>query len=272
MKSKKKSRNLKIVIVAVIILLIFLHFINVINPVENYIFSSLFSFQGNTYSFFSKLKYSFINFQEAQKLKQENQQLKAEINDLLVENVKWHNFELENNKLREILNFKNETNQELVLVKVIGKDLNKDNTLIINQGKASGLGVGMPVIVGNGIIIGKIIKVNENNAVVLLLTDTQSKVAISVPSSNKTAGLAQGEFGLSIKVEYIPQDLEINENDLIITSGLESLIPRGLVLGKINRILSQENDLFKTVSINPLVDYTELVILAVINNQNIEND
>jgi len=76
--------------------------------------------------------------------------------------------------------------------------------------------------------------------------------------------LAKGEFGLSIKVELVPQDFDLKEGDLIITSGLEKDIPRGLIIGKVNRIISYENELFKSATINPLVDYGEITIISII--------
>lgn len=264
MIEKKKNRKIKFYILAVIILLIFLHYLGVLAKPETYILQGLTDYQYKSYNFLTKLKFSFINYQEAKAFKRENQELKEQLNQLTYENSQLNIYKLENEKLKAMLDYFQDNEFAHLTAKVIGKDINKDNTLIINRGSNHGIKEGYPVVVDDGIIIGKIIEVKGNISTILLLTDNLSQLAISTLSSNKTTGLAQGERGLSIKVELIPQNLEIKEGDLMVTSGLEENIPRGLVIGKVNRMISHENDLFKSVTISPLVDYEEITFLSVI--------
>lgn len=272
MLEKKKSRLIKFYVLAVIILLIFFYYLGFLAKGEKYFLNFLSQIQNNTYSFLTKLNYSFINYQEAQYLKKENSELKRQYNELVYVNSQLSQLESENERLRNILNFHEEQEFNYLVAKVIGRDFNRVNTLIINKGKQGGLKEGYAVVVDQGIIIGKVIETKDNVAIILLLTDKLSQLAVSTISNNKTTGLAQGEFGLSIKVELIPQNIEIKEGDVIITSGLESNIPRGLVIGQVNRIISQENDLFKSVTIRPLVDYDEITILSIIIPNNFQDD
>jgi len=257
-----------IYLVAVIILLIFLHYLKILTKFENYIFNFVAEGQNQTYTFFTKLKYSFVNYQEAQALKKENVDLRHELDQLTYENSQLSAYKQENEKLRTALSFKEDKGYDLLLVKVIGRDPNRANTLIINKGQEDHVYEGYPVIVDNGLIVGKIISSSDHMSTILLLTDQLSELAVSVLTSDKTTGLAQGEYGLSIKVSLIPQDLPIKEGDLMITSGQEKNIPRGLVLGKINRIISHENELFKTATISPLADYEEITIVSVVLPKN----
>ncbi len=272
MDKKKKNRLIKFYILAVIILLIFLYYLGFLFKGESSFLKAFSNLQGDSYSFFTKLKYSFINYQEAQDLKQENDQLKQELNQLSYENSQLITYKLENDKLRAMLNFFEDQNYDYITARVIGRDLNRSNTLLINKGKNDGIFEGYPVVVDQGVIIGKIAEVKDSLATILLLTDQASQLAVSTLSSNKTTGLANGEFGLSIKVDLIPQDIEIKQGDLLVTSGLEKFIPRGLILGKVNRITSQENDLFKSATINPMVDYNQITVLSVIIPKDAEND
>ncbi len=272
MDKKKKNRLVKFFILAVIILLIFFYYLGVLFKGENYFIGFFSDLQNDSYTFFTKLKYSFINYQEAQQLKTENDQLKQELNQLSYENSQLVGYKLENDKLRSMLNFFEEQNFDYVMGKVIGRDLNRVNTLIINKGKNDGIQAGYAAVVDQGVIIGKVAEVKDNLLTILLLTDQASQLAVSTLSSNETTGLAKGEFGLSIKVDLIPQDIGIRQDDLLITSGLEKFIPRGLILGKVNRIISQENDLFKSATINPLVDYNQITILSIIIPKDYTND
>jgi rod shape-determining protein MreC len=264
MLEKKKNRYIKAILIAVVILLIFLHYLGVLARVENSIFEFLGNIQNGGYTFLTKLKYSFVNYQEAQNLKRENSQLKEEVNILLYKNSELISYKDENEGLRSLLNFVAEKEFDYQVAKVIGKDINRANVIIINKGKLNKIDLNFPVVVDNGIMIGKIIGVKDNLAEVLLLTDKLSQVAVSTISANKTTGLAEGEYGLSIKMSLIPQDLEIKEGDIIITSGKENNIPRGLIIGKINRLISQENELFKSATISSTINYDELTIVSVI--------
>ncbi len=272
MIEKRKNRKIKIYILAVIILLIFFYYLGFLAKPEYYTLRVVTDLQHKTYTFLTKLRFSFINYQEAQAFKSENEKLKSELNQLIYENSQLKSYKLENEKLKELLNYFQENEFDYLTAQIIGRDMDKDNTFLINMGSQQGIKEGYPVVVDNGIIIGKIIAVKDNLATVLLVTDNLSQLAISTIETNKTTGLAQGEFGLSVKVDLIPQDLDINENDLIITSGLEKNVPRGLILGKVNRIISHENDLFKSVTISPLVDYEEITFLSVIIPKFSKND
>jgi len=264
MLETKKNKYIKFYIAAVIILLVFLHYLGFLSVPENFVMNMLSNAQNTSYVFLTKLKYSIVNFQEAQNLKKENIEQKEEINQLTYEVSQLEQLEQENEKLRQIIDYKKDKDFDLITGKVISRDLNRANTLIINRGEFDGLKPGFPVIVDNGIIIGKLIDVRKNTSTILLLTDQFSQLAVSSVNSNKAIGLAKGEFGLSIKVELIPQDLSIKEDDLIITSGMEQNIPRGLIIGRVNRIISYENELFKSATISPLADYGEITLLSVV--------
>ena len=264
MIEEKKNRLIKFYLLAVIILLIFLHYLGALRLVEDLFLTSLSGVQSQSYTFLTKLKYSFVNYQEAQNLKKENLQLKDQVSDLLYENSQLNVYKLENEKLRGILNFFQGKNFNYAAASVIGRDLSKANTLIINKGRQDGIEAGYPAVVDDGVIIGKVSDVKDDLATILLITDNFSQLAVSTISSNKTTGLAKGEFGLSLQVELIPQDLDLKEGDLIITSGLENNIPRGLILGKVNRIVSHENELFKSATLNPLVDLSEITVLSIV--------
>jgi len=272
MLEKQKNQKIRLLIVAVILLLIFLHYLGSLNFIERYFVNYIIEVQGNTYSFLSKLKYSFINYEEAQNYKKENEQLKIQINELIYSNSQLQQYQVENEKLRSILGFLEQNQAQVNMASVIGRDLVRPNTLIINKGSKDGVKPGQAVVVDNGIIIAKVIEVKNNISTVLLLTDKLSQLAVSTLTVSKSTGLAEGEYGLSIIVRYIPQDVEVKENDLIITSGVETNIPRGLVIGKVNRVISHDNDLFKSVTITPLVDYSQVSFVGLIIPKQYNNE
>ncbi|MBU0619941.1 rod shape-determining protein MreC, partial [Patescibacteria group bacterium] len=79
-----------------------------------------------------------------------------------------------------------------------------------------------------------------------------------------TMGIIEGEFGLTIKMDFIPQNKRINNEDIVITSGLEKNIPKGLVIGKITRINKNNNEVWQNAIIEPLADLDNLIIVSVL--------
>ena len=136
--------------------------------------------------------------------------------------------------------------------------------MIINIGSNAGVKEGLAVISEEGLFIGKIYDVNYDFSTVLLVTDNHSKVAASILNKDKTIGIIEGKYGLSCKMNLIPQNEEIQENDLLITSGLETNIPQGLVIGQVDRVENVEGDLFKSASIKLLLDLNKVKIVSVL--------
>ena len=89
-------------------------------------------------------------------------------------------------------------------------------------------------------------------------------MAVTANNSDHSIGLAEGNLGLSIKLNYVSQSETLNINDMIITSGLEPDIPRGLAVGRINFINQEVNDIWQDVNAEALFDVNNLSIVSVI--------
>ncbi len=79
-----------------------------------------------------------------------------------------------------------------------------------------------------------------------------------------TSGLAQGKYGLLTEVDLVSLDQKIEINDFVITSGLEEKVPRGIVLGRVNKIESGTNKLFQRLFLDSPIKTDELRIVGVI--------
>ena len=122
----------------------------------------------------------------------------------------------------------------------------------------------MPVIINNGVIVGKVVEVFDYTAIVRLLNDHASQVAATVRNQDGTVGVVQGEFGLGVKMDLIPENEEVAIGDLVITSGLEEKVPRGLVIGLIENVFGSDEDIFKTATVKLPIDFTKLNMISVI--------
>lgn len=188
----------------------------------------------------------------------------AELNVCVAEDTKIRLLEDENALLRDELHFfkKNETH---VGAEVIGRDLDPlGTTIIINRGAADHVAINQPVIVGNGLLIGKIVRVDARTSVVRLLSDYESKVAATVLNRDKSLGLVEGGYGLTVKLDLIPQNEVIRPGDTIITSGLESGIPRGLVIGAVEVVEKKPQEPFQQAILKTSADLHNITVVSII--------
>lgn len=182
-----------------------------------------------------------------------------------IADVKIKDLEQENNELRKQLGFFHRRNFTHVTANVVG--LNSDNVekmIIINAGERDGLKEDQPVIVGDGVIIGTIAKVEKDISMVRLINDNQSKVAATLLNKDGSLGVVEGGYGLSIKMNFIPRNEVVLVGDKVITSGLEENIPRGLLVGEVAVAENEAYQPFQQAVLTPAVDLSKLFIVSVL--------
>jgi len=266
MKSIKIKRI--IFFVAIIVLLIFLHFSKIFSPVENKIYTILNNLSIKFYSLNISVRNIYDRQIEKKDLIDANKKLSKKVQKLLVENSRLKKLGEENSKLRQHLRFFDKNDKKYVLANVISRKTivdsnNNDITITINKGEESGIKEGYPVI-DNGVIVGKINKVEANISHITLITSSNCKLAATIQNADKTIGIIEGELGLTINMNFIPQVEEIDKGDLIITSGLEKNIPRGILIGEITSINNSSNEIWQQAIVEPLVDFNSLIVVAVL--------
>ncbi len=112
----------------------------------------------------------------------------------------------------------------------------------------------MPVVVGEGIVIGTIFTVHSHESTILPITHPSTRIASSVLNEQRTIGIIQGSANLSLQLTLIPRSELLAPNQVVITSGVQSLIPRGLILGVITEVHSNPSDIFQSADIRLLAD------------------
>jgi len=248
-----------------IFLLVIFHYINLFNPIEGYIIKLLSPIQEKTYSMVLGAKEFKTNWINKRDLIEENKALEQKLKELKVDRSKVNSLESENKLLKDELRFIKESQLNTVTAKIItGVSDSLSKSVVINHGSDSGIEKGMAVISGDGIMIGKIYEVYSDHSKVLLLTDNKSRVAATIQNLDKTTGLVEGQFGLSFSMTNIPQDQEITEGDLIVSSGLEGKIPKDLLIAQVDSINQVESEIFKTALLSPIVSLDNLSYVLVI--------
>lgn len=208
---------------------------------------------------------TFAFFENRSGLLAELEVLRNQVQRLSEAQIEATLLRMENQELRELLAFKKRTGYATVSANVVGLLPEIDaQGLILDRGESDGLASGMPVVTGNGLLIGELYNVTAHSSAVLLLTDPRSSIAATLGNAPGTHGVVTGGKGFGMRMELIPQQDTVAVGDLVFTSGLESDVPRGLAVGIVMNVTAEERKPFQTATIRPLEEYNKLLTVAII--------
>lgn len=191
---------------------------------------------------------------------QENKALKEQIGKLLSENARLRKDLAETRALVSQALHLDPSTYRLTVARPVGAG----RYLKIDQGKNAGIQTGEAVIFNDN-FVGRIMQVEEKGANVQLLSDPDSKVAaFSQGLESRAKGILIGQFGNEILMDKILHEEKINEGDLVYSEGTEGFLPRGLILGRVTKILEQPTQVFKQAKVKPVFDIRDLEVVFVI--------
>jgi len=176
-----------------------------------------------------------------------------------VDYVKLRSLEEENRQLRVMAKFLSSTGYDHIGARVIARHI---------QGKSAavliGLEKGMAVIVGDGVLVGKITLLNRRLATVTLISDERSRVAAAPLGSNKLFGMVEGLGNGISRLTLVPQSEPLKRNDIVVTAGTEEKIPANLAIALVDEVKGQPTDPFKTATLLPLARLDQLSLVTVL--------
>ena len=201
-------------------------------------------------------------------LQNENDELKQKNNDLEEKLREFESVKAENQTLKEYMKLTEKySDYKTVGADVISRDIsNYSKTIVINAGKNSGIKENMPVIASEG-LVGFVISATDNTAKVQTIVDSSSNTS-SVISSSKESVICKGmlEGKNELKAVYIPTDAQIASGDSIETSGLGGIYPKGIFIGKVNKVINGSNINDRYAIVDTGVNFNKLDTVLVITN------
>jgi len=180
----------------------------------------------------------------------ENRALSEEIVYLRGEMRMARELERDNQMLRDSLEFVRRFPNRLISCEVVGRDSTGWwQTIRLDKGTSSGVAEGRAVITPEG-LIGRTVSVSERTADVLLLSDSSCKVSVRLSRSG-AFGVVSGlgsKPGVqpACRMDYLLRDADVQEGDEIVTSGMGGLFPKGLIVGRVQRVEVHEGGLYLT--------------------------
>jgi len=196
-----------------------------------------------------------------------NTGLRQEIQFLILENQQLREHFLENQRLKELLDFKQQFEYTLLPAKTIGRDPSSwFKTILVNRGTSAGVTRGSGVISPQG-VVGTVIDTALHSSKVLLISDQNSTVDIIVKRS-RVRGILEGQDETVCRVNYIVKKEDVLPGDEIITSGLNAVFPGGILIGSVVETSNNPDGFFKHVAVAPAVDFSKLnEVLIVMKTQ-----
>ena len=197
-------------------------------------------------------------------LRQRNAELEAEVSNLQAQVIQLQQQVGETDILAALVDFSLARSENTYkAAAVIGRDPSPFlHYIIINAGSNDGVLRGMPVVTDQG-LIGRIDAVIADAARVQLITDPASKVNVRLQNAETEASLVGSVTG-DVTLELIPQDINIQQGDLVLTSGLGGGYPPDLIIGQVVNVRSRDFDLFQQATVQPVVDFNRLQIVLII--------
>lgn len=236
---------------------------NVLNPIQKYLYLG-----GQRVS-------NFLGFvSNISTTKKENELLKIENIELENKLIDYDSVKSENERLKEMLDFKAEYDQDekkydYLGANIIGKGSgNWFDVFIIDKGSNQNVKKYYPVISGTG-LVGQVMDVGPNWSKVLSIIDEKSRVN-AVVSRIGDLGIIQGVSGFSddrnCKMMYLPANSSVQKGDMVVTSALSKFFPQNIKIGTVVEINDDTAEFGKSVTIKPAVDFRKLEEVFIITN------
>ncbi len=210
-------------------------------------------------------------YEENKRLKERLEEfgtLKAEVTELNVENARLLKLVKKQDDLRKY---------DPIQANVIARNPDQwEEKLILNQGSNDGVKVNMAVLTAQG-LVGKIVQTTPKTAEVELLSTNNTNYRVSATIANKkkeTNGLIEGydrKNGLLI-MKRIDSELSVKKGDKVTTSGLGGIFPKGILLGEVTKVETDDYGLTKSAYIKPAADFTMLDHVVIAKRSSISVD
>jgi rod shape-determining protein MreC len=215
---------------------------------------------------FVALQDFFTSPRDIASLRQRNAELEGEVAELQAQVIQLQQEVGETEILAALVDFSRARSENSYkAAAVIGRDPSPFlHYVIINVGSNDGILRGMPVVTNQG-LIGRVEAVIADAARVQLITDPASSVNVRLQNAETEASLVGSVTG-DLTLELIPQDINVQPGDLVLTSGLGGGYPPDLIIGQVGNVRSRDFDLFQQATVQPVVDFNRLEIVLVIIN------
>jgi rod shape-determining protein MreC len=190
-------------------------------------------------------------------VRRENETLRGRIASVEEENLQLREALVASGRLERIAEMRDEFEIPMLPAELVGLDVSAwFRSALVDRGRQHGVLSGMPVINEQG-LVGLVTATSRSAAKLMLLIDRQSAVDAVVQRS-RSRGIVRGSQGETLEFEFVVRDGDVQPGDVLVTSGLGGVYPKGLRIGEVVEVSASDSKMLRTASVRPAVDFGRL--------------
>ncbi len=214
---------------------------------------------------------TFNSIAELRKLRSEYEQLRRKIDEYQHIERDLRDMQRENERLKDLLGFSEEIDAPHIAARIVAKDADVlFGGLTIDKGERDGVREDQPVISyadGFQALVGRVVETGPGTAKILPITERSCFVAARMRKSRHEGLVRGGSKDLPmVRMEYVKKRAKdlVQYGDLVVTSGLNSIFPEGLYIGRVRSVEAPEWETSLTLEIEPIADFSTLEYVFVL--------
>ena len=197
----------------------------------------------------------------------ENERLRKRIQALEVERQKLLEAQVSNSRLTQLLDLRSHLPGAAITASIIGHSVTSwFQSCLLDKGSSDGVRKGMAVVTPLG-VVGQVVSVTPRTAKVLLLTDANSGIDVLVQRT-RTRGIVSGSLENGTVLKYVKRSEDVQEGDRLITSGVDGVFPKSLLVGTVIKVVKQHIGLFQFIEVLPAVQPARIEEVLVVGAGN----
>jgi rod shape-determining protein MreC len=184
-------------------------------------------------------------------LQEENASLHTQILMLKAQTLKLQSLEVENIRLRELLDSSFQVGQKILVAELLSANLDPyQHQILINKGEIDKVYQGQPLLDANG-VMGQVVHVGPYTSTALLITDTSHAIPVQVNRNGiRTIAIGSGTIN-RLDLPYLPNNADVRPGDLLTTSGLGGKFPPGYPVAVVESVVHDPGQTFARVTATP---------------------
>lgn len=207
---------------------------------------------------------AFQFFSSISNLKRENERLTRENQRLVRDAALFSEKAEENRVLRAALDLPESETSARLLAEVISRDTRESSfSFTLNRGSTDGVRSGLPVVVADGQLVGRIATVNLTTSTVRLLSHPESTVAARIAGTS-TQGIIRGDHGLGLVFDMALSGERLKPGARLVTSGLGDGLPKDLYIGEIDQVRPSADRLFQQATVSTAAAESDIRFASIV--------
>jgi rod shape-determining protein MreC len=206
---------------------------------------------------------SWQNYFALQQVQEENERLKQQISALQIRLQQERSLAQQSQSLQKLLELKTSSDLVTTAANVIAGSASPEfRTITVDKGTSEGIRSDMAVLSPAG-IVGRVIQPSRRAAKVQLLID-RSAAAGALVERTRAQGVVIGTGTDNLRMDYVSGSAEVKAGDVVVTSGIDGIYPKGFVIGQIQSVKRGAGE-YSSIVIRPAVDFSavEAVLIVV---------